>query len=130
MPIFSYFAAVGSVLVALLFMADATMQKGTTPIVATSNLTGLPKPWHLEPVQNLAAAPAPAPDMTSAAVLSAMARTEPESKPVNARSVAAEPAPRKKRVAHKQVPVEDARQSFAWSPNTRGPSGGGFFGRL
>ena len=60
MPIFAYFAVVGSVLIALLFVADATREKGT-PAVVTSQY-GLPKPWHPvvtsdQPIQILAAAP-------------------------------------------------------------------------
>ena len=44
MPIFTYFAVVGSVMIALLFVADATLEKGS-PAVVTSQY-GLPKPWH------------------------------------------------------------------------------------
>jgi hypothetical protein len=35
MPIFTYFAVVGSVMIALLFVADATLEKGS-PAVVTS----------------------------------------------------------------------------------------------
>ena len=41
MPIFTYFAVAGSVLIALLFVADATLEKGTPAVVTSQN--GLPK---------------------------------------------------------------------------------------
>jgi hypothetical protein len=44
MPIFTYFAVAGSVMIALLFVADATLEKGS-PAVVTSQY-GLPKPWR------------------------------------------------------------------------------------
>ena len=40
MPIFTYFAVVGSVLIALLFVADATLEKGSRAVV-TSERVGL-----------------------------------------------------------------------------------------
>src|SRR4051812_23059796 len=102
MPILSYFAGVGAVLVALLVAADATMEKRATPVVATSSVYGLPKPWHPDPPPTLAAASAPAPDMSSEAVLAAMPKTVPntvaKTVPVNERSARAEAAPKKKRV--------------------------------
>jgi hypothetical protein len=83
MPIFTYFAVVGSVMIALLFVAGATLEKGS-PAVVTAQY-GLPKPWHPvdtdqynlprpwrpDPKQILSSAPAPAPDMTSPLVLAA-----------------------------------------------------------
>jgi hypothetical protein len=99
MPIFSYFAVVGSVLVALLFAADATLPKSATPVVVTSSLYGMPKPWHPDPTPILATAPAPAPDMASEAVLAAAPKTA----PVNERSATADTAPRRS----------------AWSPASR-----------
>ncbi len=137
MPIFSYFVGVGSVLVALLFVADATLEKRARPVVTTSSLYGLPKPWQPDPTQTLAAAAAPAPDMSSAAVLPAMPKTASaaNTEPVNERRVTTD-APKKKRVAHKQQQQQqqqwgDYRQSYAWSPPQRNPfGGGGFFGRF
>jgi hypothetical protein len=140
MPIFSYFAVVGSVMVALLFAADATLTKSTTPVVATSSLYGMPKPWHPDPTQTLAAAPAPAPDMSSEAVLAATPKTE----PVNQRTAVAEAPPKKKRVVARKTQPADARQNYyaasrggdpftqnyAWSRNSDPFSGGGMFGRF
>jgi type IV secretory pathway VirB10-like protein len=138
MPIFSYFVGVGSVLVALLFVADAALEKRATPVVTTSSLYGLPKPWQPGPTTpTLAAAPAPAPDMSSAAVLAAMPKTAsaPNTEPLNERRVTADA--KKKRVAHKQQQQQqqqqwgDYRQSYAWSPPQRNPfGGGGLFGRF
>ena len=68
MPILSYFAIVGSVLVALLFVADATLEK-SGPLPFNNESVGLPKPWQPEPKGSvLTATVAPEPDMTSAAV--------------------------------------------------------------
>ena len=134
MPIFSYFAMVGSVLVALLFAADATLPKSATPVIATSSIYGMPKPWHPDPIQTLAATPAPAPDMSSEAVLAAAPKTA----PVNERGATANAAPKKKRVVARKPPPDDPRQNYAWSPQQNyawsrsgDPFGrGGTFGRF
>jgi hypothetical protein len=127
MPILSYFAVVGSVLMAMLFVADATLTKSDSPVVPTSSMVGLPKPWQPDPqIKSLAAAPAPAPDMSAAAVVAAAPKPEP------APTVAERPAPKKKHVAKRQQPRHNAsRDTFAWSRNDPGPfGGGGFFGRF
>ena len=126
MPILSYFAVVGSALVALLFAADATLPKSTTPVVATSSIYGLPKPWHPDPTQTLATIPAPAPDMSSEAVLAAAPKTQ----PVNERSATADAAPKKKRVVARRPQSADPRQDYAWSRSSDPFGGGGMFGRF
>jgi pyruvate/2-oxoglutarate dehydrogenase complex dihydrolipoamide acyltransferase (E2) component len=126
-PIFTYFAVVGSVLIALLFVAGATLEKGS-PVVVTSD-RGLPKPWHPDPIQTLATAPAPAPDMTSEAVLAAQPKSAAEVPAVRARAEAT--PPKKKRVTPKQPP-NDYRQNQAWSRDRdHAPFGNDrFFGRF
>jgi len=136
MPIFTYFAVVGSVLIALLFVADATLEKGTRAVVTsqyglpkrpvvTSDQYGLEKPWRPDPKQILAAEPAPAPDMTSPLVLAAqpkaqsvpevLAKVEPA-----ALAARAEAPPRKKRVTGgTQRPVYH-RQNQTWSQHLPG----------
>jgi hypothetical protein len=128
MPILSYLVGVGAALVALLFVADATLPKSNTPVVATSSLYGLPQPWKPDPARAaLLATPAPAPDMASEAVQTAMTKTE----PVNANNARAEAAPKKKKhVARRQPRPDYFRQDYAWSPNAGRPYGGGFFGRF
>jgi hypothetical protein len=125
MPIFTYFTVVGSVLIALLFVADATLEKGTRavvtsqyglPTVVTSDQNGLEKPWRPDPKQILAAVPAPAPDMTSPLVLAAqpkaqsvpgvLAKVEPA-----ALAARAEAPPRKKRVTGTHPPVYRQNQA-------------------
>ena len=152
MPIFSYFAVVGSVLVALLFAADASLpQRG--PLAVSSNFQGLPKAWHPDQaVNSLAAIPAPAPDMTSAAVQAAASPAThiapaPHIANVPAPVVAAaspaetapeqtakiEPAPKKKKVAARKPRRDEDRQNYAWSRNSDNGSlggGGSFFGRF
>jgi hypothetical protein len=77
MPALAFLAVVGLVLIALLFVADATLER-SSPMIVTTERVGLPKPWHPDTVQTLATAPAPAPDMTSPAVRTAQPKPEPE----------------------------------------------------
>jgi hypothetical protein len=71
-----FLAVVGLALVALLFVADATLTPGPPPIV-TSERSGLPKPWRPDTIQTLTSTPAPAPDMASPSVLAAQPKSEP-----------------------------------------------------
>ena len=99
MPALTFLAVVGLVLVGLLFVADATLENGPPPIV-TSERTGLPKPWRPDGVQMLTTTPAPAPDMTSSAVLSAQPKAAPDaSAKINAaaRTARAEASPKTRR---------------------------------
>jgi hypothetical protein len=110
MPIFSYFAVVGSVLVALLFVADAALDKGTQAIV-TSDRYGLPKPWRSASIRTLTSASAPAPDMTSDAVLVAQSTAQPAPQILPkiepaARAARAEAQPTKKRDTREPQPVK------------------------
>src|SRR5262245_26801369 len=72
MPVFNFFVVAGLVLIALLFVADATLEPGS-PVIITSQRSGLPEPRR-PAIQTLIATPAPAPDMTSQAVLAAQPR--------------------------------------------------------
>ena len=76
MPVLAFFAVVGSVLFALLFVADATLENGS-PAIITSQRTGLPAPPYdsANAIKTLTNAPAPAPDMTSQAVLAAQPKS-------------------------------------------------------
>src|SRR5215813_9985491 len=90
MPVIRYFAVVGSVLVALLFVADATLEKNSSPVIVTSQRTGLPESHYhnaiaesgdVQPVSWRTrgdTTPAPAPDMTSQAVLDAQPKLAPD----------------------------------------------------
>ena len=73
MPALAFLTIVGLVLVALLFAADATLK----PVIVTSQRSGPPKPWHPGTIQTLTTTPAPAPDMTSPAVLAAQPKSAP-----------------------------------------------------
>ena len=99
MPVFAFFAVVGSVLVALLFAADATLN--SSPVIVTSQRTGLPVPQYHNAIKTLTTAPAPAPDMTSQAVLDAQPKSVPEAlakiEPA-AREARAEAPPNKLRI--------------------------------
>jgi hypothetical protein len=118
MPALALLAVVGLVLVALLFVADATLK----PVIVTSQRSGPPKPWHPGAIQTLTTAPAPAPDMTSPAVLAAqpksardaLAKIEPA-----AREARAEEPPKKARAeaSAKKARVEaSAKKARAEAP--------------
>jgi hypothetical protein len=119
MPVLSFLAAAGLALIALLFVANATLEPGSPPIV-TSERVGLPKSWQPDPVQTLVRAPAPEPDMTSPAVLAAQPKVAAE---------ALTPPNKKKHVTRKRSPDDHYQQIQAWSwDRDRGPfRGGGFF---
>jgi hypothetical protein len=77
MPVLSFLAVAGLALIALLFVANATLEPGSPPIV-TSQRSGLPAVRHPDVVQTFSATPAPAPDMTSQAVLAAQPKSAPD----------------------------------------------------
>jgi hypothetical protein len=121
MPIFSYFAGMGSVLLALLFVADATLEK-SAPVRVTA-FAGLPTAYeHKNNGTSLAAMPAPAPDMSSDAVKAAAVVTAP--------AVAVEIAPKKKKNIVLRQKQDDSRQNFAWSRNDSSFGGKLFVGRF
>ena len=115
MPVLAFFAVVGSVLVALLFAADATLN--SSPVIVTSQSTGLPVPQYHNAIKTLTTAPAPAPDMTSQAVLDAQPKSVPEAlakiEPA-AREARAEAPPNKLRI---EVSAKKARAEAP--PNQR-----------
>jgi hypothetical protein len=135
MPILTYFAVVGTALMALLFYASASMEP-RGPLAVTSNFEGLPPPWHGPAVvQNLVAQAAPEPDMNSDAVKSAAPAAAKTAAATTtgqgAQAVAkAEIAPKKKKhVARRPAPQEqgDTRR-YAWQNGS--PSPFGLFGRF
>ena len=77
MPILVYLVAVGSVLIALMFVTNATLEKGG-PAIVTTQRVGLPESQLTNPTQILTSTPAPAPDMTSPLVLVAEPKVQPE----------------------------------------------------
>jgi hypothetical protein len=90
----------GLALIALLFVADATLEPGS-PVIVTSQRSGLPQPRRPDAIQTLTAAPAPAPDMTSPAVLAAQPKSAPDALAKIgsvARTARAEAPPKDKRV--------------------------------
>jgi hypothetical protein len=77
MPVVAFLAVVAFVLIALLFVADATLEHGS-PAIVTSDRIGLPEHRHPDTIRTLTNTPAPAPDMTSPAVLAAQPKSEAE----------------------------------------------------
>jgi hypothetical protein len=77
MPALGFLALVGLVLIASLFVADATLEPAS-PVIVTSQRSGLPVSRHPEAIQGLSIAPVPAPDMTSQAVPAAQPKSAPD----------------------------------------------------
>src|SRR5262249_38001979 len=88
----------GLLLRGLVVGARAALENGPPPIV-TRDRTGLPKPWRPDGVKTLTTAPAPAPDMTSDAVVSAQPKAvhDTSAKVSAARAARAESLPRNTR---------------------------------
>lgn len=143
MPIFTYFAVIGSALVALLFVADAKLEKHGLVAIGSQVvvLPGAYQPGKMG--STLVTQAAPAPDMDSAAVRAAappapqVAQTTPapeSAPPPAAQTAKAEIAPpKKKHVAHKQQrPRDDDARHYAYRGFDNGPfgGGGGLFGRF
>jgi hypothetical protein len=119
-----YFAAVSSALIALLFVTDATLEKGAQPIVTTQRV-GLPESHLPNPTQILTSKPAPAPDMASPLVLVAAPKVQaaPELLAVQpaARTARAEAPSQNNRVTDRQPPAEFGQNPG--SPRNFGLSG-------
>lgn len=79
MPILAFLAVAGLALIALLFFADVTLEKNDSPVIATSQRSGLPESsLRFDKIHILTTAPAPAPDMTSQAVRDAQPKPQPQ----------------------------------------------------
>jgi hypothetical protein len=113
MPVLAFLVVAGLTLLALLFVADATLEKSSPPIV-TSSRVGLPKRWHSDAIQVLTTTPAPTLDMTSQAVLAAQPKSDREAFAniaPSARAARGEATPEDKRVTqpigYRQTPLFD-----------------------
>ena len=110
MPAIAFLAVAGLALIALLFVANETLEPGSPPIV-TSQRSGLPEVRRPDVAQTFSAAPAPAPDMTSQAVLAAQPKSAPDA-PAKigpaAREARAEALPKNKRA---EAPFKNDRVS-------------------
>ena len=78
MPALAFLGVAGLVLTALLFVADAELENSSSPAIVTSQRFGLPEPQYHNARRTRTYTPAPAPDMTSQAVLAAQPKLEPE----------------------------------------------------
>ena len=109
MPVLAFFAVVGSVLVALLFVTDATLEENDSPVIVTSQRTGLPAPRYDNANATKTLTTAPAPDMTSQPVLAAQPKSALDALPKIesvAREARAEARPNKTQV---EVSAKNAR---------------------
>ena len=100
MPVLAFFAVVGSVLIALLFVADATLKENASPVIVTSQRTGLPTPrYHnANATKTFTTPPAPEPDMKSQAVLAAQPESGSGALPKIESEARAEARPNKRQV--------------------------------
>ena len=99
MPALGFLAVAGLALMALLFFADAALEKSDSPVIATSQRSGLPdSALHSDKTPILTIAPAPEPDMTLQAVRDAQPKPEPRD-PVNIHPAA--------RAARAEAPPQD-----------------------
>ena len=73
-PALTFLAVVGLALIALLFVADATLEPGS-PAIVTSQRSGLPEAQYHNATRTLTDTSAPEPDMTSQAVLAAQPKS-------------------------------------------------------
>jgi hypothetical protein len=108
MPALAFLAVAGLALIGLLFVAIATLEPGSPPIV-TSQRSGLPEVRPPDVAQMFSAAPAP--DMTSQAVLAAQPQSAPDALAKigsAARAARAEAPPKKKRA---EAPFKNDRVS-------------------
>ena len=104
MPALAFLAVVGLALIALLFVADATLEPGSPPIV-TGDRVGLPEPWHSDDVQTFA----PTPDTTSQAVQPQSAPDLAKIEP-GAQAARAQAPPKKNRIT--QQPTDHQENHF------------------
>jgi outer membrane biosynthesis protein TonB len=114
MPALAFLGVAGLVLTALLFVADAELENSSSPAIVTSQRIGLPEPQYHNARRTRTYTPAPAPDMTSQAVLAAQPKSEPEHQatiPGEARAAQPKPEPE-----HKTTIPDEARAVRAEAP--------------
>jgi hypothetical protein len=111
MPALTVLAVVGLALIALLFVANEKLEP-VSPVITTSQRLGLPGSRHHVATQNLSAAPAPAPDMTSQDVLAAQPKSAPDPRAKIGSAARAQAPPKKARVeaSAKNARAEASRQ--------------------
>jgi hypothetical protein len=101
MPALAFLAVAALAMIALLFLADATLEKDGSPVIVTSQRSGLPEiPHRSGNVRILTTAPAPEPDMTLQAVRDAQPKPKHQD-PMRIRPEA--------RAARAEAPPQDTR---------------------
>ncbi|HET8543986.1 MAG TPA: hypothetical protein VFL68_05735 [Pseudolabrys sp.] len=111
MPALTFLAVAGLALIALLFLADATLEKDGSPVIVTSQRSGLPDSSHHSDNVHITTAPAPAPDMTLQAVRDAQPKPEPQD-PMKIHPAA--------RAARAEAPPENTRVMQPFNDHYRG----------
>jgi hypothetical protein len=106
MPIVSFVIVAAFALIALLFVADATLEPGS-PVIVTSQRSGLSEARPPYAIQALTTTQAPAPDMTSQAVLSAQPNSVSEIGSAALAARATAPHKDKRVTRHQQTRLSD-----------------------
>ena len=122
MPLLAYFTVVGSVLVGLLFVAEAQLGPPTSLSVST-NFYGVPQPWKPESVAILTVREAPAPQIAKSEAAKTTVGQSAEAASALAKAAPVEAAPvqeHKVKKARKVVHKAPQRNLFAQS---RAPGG-------
>ena len=105
MPLLAYFVGVGTVLVGLLFVAEAQLGPAK-PLSVASNFYGLPAPYKAQSTAILTVRDAPAPELSQAMAAATPAASNPPLKI----HVTKMPTPKKKVV---RAPTNPNRNLFA-----------------
>ena len=123
MPIFRYFAVVASLLVGLLYLAEAQLPPPPERLTNSTSFYGLPQPVPVRAAATtLTVTWAPEPDMASPLVLAAAPPPEPAATasiaspaPAAQLALAAEPKPKKtKKVVRRQDRHNNYAQANPW----------------
>ena len=110
MPLLAYFGVVGSVLVGLLYVAEAQLGPPTSLSIST-NFHGLPAPWKAKPsIAILTVRDGPAPDVATTSVVQSAVETQ-----ARAPSAAKTASAKKPKKTSKAARQNTSRNLFAHS---------------
>jgi hypothetical protein len=121
MPLLAYFVVVGSLLMGLLYVAEAQLGPPTS-LSISSNFHGLPQPWKSAAVPILTVRDAPAPDITKAPDMTKTALVQPAVSDIAVPKTAKMARDRKAKRTHKSARHSASRNLYAESGVVLGKS--------